>query len=284
MIFVDIIKHTEQEIKKTIENYKLCNKKEKVLVAVSGGKDSATTLYVLKKLGYNVEAFYLDLLIGDWSKKNQVAVQELCKLLKVKLHLVNIRDELGYSMCSIKGGIKSKERLSNCMICGVIKRYLLNKTARKLGAKKIATGHNLDDEIEVYFMNLLKANTDLLWGVGPQNGVIRDKKFVPRIKPLYFITNAETKKFTKTLKLPVVYEKCPCSTKAGIRNDARAMISEFEKKNKKIKKELIGNMLKTIEQNRPRKYWAISYCENCGEPSRNKVCKSCLLFEKMFKN
>ncbi|MDD4983363.1 MAG: ATP-binding protein [Candidatus ainarchaeum sp.] len=276
-------KQIEQEIKNTIEGYKLCNKKEKVLVALSGGKDSATTLYVLKKLGYNVEAFYLDLLIGDWSKKNLDATIKLCEKLKVKLHLVNIRDELGYSMCSIRGGIKSKEKLSNCMICGVIKRYLLNRKARELGAKKIATGHNLDDEIEVYFMNLLKANTDLLWGVGPQNGVTLDKKFVPRIKPLYFITNAETRKFTKALKLPVVYEKCPCSTKAGIRNDVRAMVLEFEKKNKKIKKELIKNMLELIKQNRPRKIGAIAYCEKCGEPSRNAVCKSCLLFEKMFK-
>jgi len=279
---MNIVKQVESTVKKTIKDYKLFNKKEKIFVALSGGKDSATALYVLKKLGYNVEAFYLNLHIGDWSDRNQKAAEDLCSLLKVNLHLVDLRKETGYSMCFIRGGIKSKEKMSNCLICGVIKRYLLNKKAREFGANKIVTGHNLDDEVEVYFMNLLKANIDLLWGMGPKNGVTQDKKLIQRIKPLYFITNAETRKFTGDLELPVVYEKCPCSTTAGIRNDVRAMVVDFEKNNKNIKKELINGLLEVVRNNKPKDAGNINYCEKCGEPSRNKICKSCSLFEKMF--
>jgi len=282
---VDIAKIVEKKVQETIDKYGLFTKKDKILVALSGGKDSVTVLYVLKKLGYEVDAFYLDLHIGDWSKKNLIAVQELCKLLAVKLTVVDIRAELGSSMCFIHKGIKSKKpNLSNCLICGVIKRSLLNKKARELGATKIATGHNLDDEVEVYFMNLFKYNSDLLWGMGPQNGVTRDKKFVPRIKPLYFVTNKETKEFTQELKLPVVYEKCPCSSTSGIRNDIRKMVQELEKENPNLKKELIEKLQEKIKNKNFKVSGKITYCEKCGEPARGKICKSCDLFSSLCKS
>ena len=95
------------------------------------------------------------MLIGDWSEKNLDNAQSFCRDHKIKLNVVNLRAEFGCSMCFMRSGIQKKVKLNNCMICGIIKRWLLNKKARDLEADKIVTGHNLDDAAETFMMNLL---------------------------------------------------------------------------------------------------------------------------------
>jgi len=136
---MDFTEQFERKVKNTIEKYNLVNKKDKILVACSGGKDSTTTLYLLHKFGYDVEALIIDLLIRKWSKNNLENVKKFCKEYKIKLHIINIRKEIGYSMCYIRSIIQSKKKLNNCTICGPIRRWLINKKARTLRATKLAT-------------------------------------------------------------------------------------------------------------------------------------------------
>ena len=147
----------ESKVKGTVERFELVKPGEKVLVACSGGKDSTTVLYLLKKLGCEVEGLYIDLLIGEYSQKNLENIQKFCEQEKIKLQVVNIREVLGSSMCFIRQKIP---QLKACTVCGVIKRWLLNKKARELGFSKIATGHNLDDQAETLLLQLLR-------GAGP---------------------------------------------------------------------------------------------------------------------
>ena len=111
----------EQKVKATIKKYKLCTKKERIIVACSGGKDSTTVLYLMKKFGYSVEALIIDLLIGKWSDKNLQNIKKFCQEQKIKLHEVNLREEFGCSMCFMRSGIQKKVKLNNCLICGIIK-------------------------------------------------------------------------------------------------------------------------------------------------------------------
>jgi|SRR3989339_506565 len=270
----------EQKVQNTIEQYQLCNKNDKVLVACSGGKDSTTTLYLLHKLGYNVEGLIIDLMIGDWSKRNLDNVKSFCAQQKIKLHIVDLRTEFGCSMCFLKSGIQSKTKLNNCLICGVIKRWLLNKKARELGASKIATGHNLDDGAETVLMNLLKGKLSLNLGMGPQTGVIKDTKFVPRIKPLYFCLNEEVKQYSLTKKFPVVYDPCPCSVE-GFRKKIRLNLKKLESDNSQIKLNIVNTFLGL--QDTLKKRFSVTenmvYCQFCGEPSRKETCKMCGLIK-----
>ena len=133
----------ETNVKQTLKKIKV-NKKERILVALSGGKDSTIVAYILKKFGYNIEGFHINLRMGNYSEKCLEVVKELCKQLEIKLYLYDIKKEMGGSMCYLRSAIQhSKKGLKNCAICGVIKKWILNKKARKLKADKIATGHNL---------------------------------------------------------------------------------------------------------------------------------------------
>ena len=271
----------ETKVKKTIKDYNLISKKDKIIVACSGGKDSTTVLYLLHKFGYKVEALTIDLLIGDWSKKNVENLKMFCKEHKIKLHIINLRQEIGSSICYVRSNIQEKSNLGNCTICGIIKRWLINKKARVFKADKIAIGHNLDDEAETILMNLLKGNPQLSICMGPKTYSTEHLKFVKRVKPLYFSSNADVKKYSKLKKFPVLYEPCPCSS-GVFRREIRNNLLNIEKVNKQAKLNIVKKFLKDLPQlKKNASKNKLIYCEICGEPSRNKVCRYCQMLKLM---
>jgi len=270
----DFINDFESKVKQTIKKYKLLDRKEKIIVAASGGKDSTTILYLLKKFGYNVSALYINLRLGKYSEDCLQAAKELCKQEKIKLHVIDIKKQFGMRMCNIRCGVQEKIKVSNCMVCGIVKKWLLNKEARRLKAGKIVTGHHLDDESQTIIMNFLQGNLMLGANSGPATGSINDRKFVPRVKPLYFISEKDIKKYSLLKKLRVVYEKCPCAV-SSLRIRTRGFLQD---KDEKVKLRIIGNFLKILpELKRKLIKEKLLYCKICEEPSRNEICKKCQL-------
>ena len=269
----------ESKVKETIKKYNLLKKSDKVIVAISGGKDSMTVLYLLKKFGYNVSALHINLEMGKWSEAHLANIRKFCSELKVPLHVYSVRKELGRSMCSIKSIVKSKAKLQDCTICGIIRRWMINRIARKLGATKIVTGHNLDDASQTVLMNYFKGNLFIGLNEGPYVGVISDKKFVQRVKPLYFIPEKEVELYSKSQKFPVIYERCPCVVGA-YRHKIRNMLDYIESKNKGIKENIVKSFLsllpllrKKVSTGKPL------YCKSCGEPGRNEICRACSIMQ-----
>jgi len=261
----------ESKVKQTLKKIKL-SKKEKIIVALSGGKDSSVVAYLMKKFGYNIDGFHIDLKIGKYSDDCLKAVKELCNSLGIKLHIYDMKKETGAGMCYLRSAVQSKKNLKNCAICGVVKKWILNKEVRKLKADKIATGHHLDDEAQTFLLNILKGSPELSANSGAVSKNSPDKKFIPRIKPLFHVPEKEIKKYSIEKKLPVNYAKCPCAIDS-YRIQVRKFMNTLSDKEKE---NIIKNSEKILKKLN-KKVSDVNYCEICGEPSRKKICKKCEL-------
>lgn len=266
----------EKKIRDALRKIKI-SKKSKIIVALSGGKDSTLVAHMLHKLGYHIEGFHIDLKIGKYSEDCLIKVREICKNLDIKLNLYDIKKEMGSSMCYLRSGIqqRSKGQIKNCAICGVIKKWIINKNVRRLKADYIATGHNLDDEAQTFLMNIMKGSPQLSANLGVVTKNISDKKFIPRIKPLFYIPEDEIRKYTKKLGLPVHYQGCPCAI-----DSYRIQVRKFlETLPNKDKLNIVNNFESLRGQIKKPENSIIKYCEACGEPARNALCKKCSLME-----
>lgn len=264
----------EKKVKDTIFKYRLLLKRDKIIVACSGGKDSIAVLYLLKKYGYDVSALILDLEIGKWSLRNLDNAAAFCRENDITLHRIFAKDELGCSIEHVMSCVKAKSGVENCTVCGVIKRWIINRKARELGADKLVTGHNLDDEAQNIFMNILKGNPMLSAGLGPKSGVGAQDMFVQRVKPLYFCTDAELRKYTEIMGFKILYSKCPLSS-AVFRRDIKNCLDDFEKSYPDVKRNIVRKYLEMKPALVKACRGKIKRCSVCGEAARGDVCKAC---------
>lgn len=270
----------ERVVADTIRDYRLMLPGDRVLVAVSGGKDSTALLYVLKKLGFDVEAVTVDVEIGCYTQENLRNIQSFCASQGVPLHVVSYREHFGGSVCYVKSVLDGKgHSFTSCTLCGVPRRYLINRVARELGFSKVALGHNLDDEAQVVLMNLLRNRMDLLARSGPLPGGARDPRLVPRIKPLYFVPERMVADYSRAMGFPVHYGRCPCSADAS-----RNIVREFlECSDAAVSRRVVSGLLSRLPALRSASIGTpVGSCERCGEPASGAACRTCQLLDILY--
>ena len=283
------LSYFEEKVFKTINKYNLIGRKDRIGVAASGGKDSLTVLYLTKKyleknniLTDSLFALAVDEGIHHYREKTLADLQKFCAEHKIRLEVVSYKQEFGHALDEAYPVINKGTNKKPCNICGVWRRYSLNKYARKLGATKVVTGHNLDDEAQAIIMNIFKANTSLTAHLGPISGVQEHDLFVPRVKPLYLCPEKEVKLYTILRGFLVQFAECPYAQE-GYRSQIQDMLNNFEAKYKGTKQGIVQSFLDMLPALKERKIHqsneSIKECTSCGEPAHGEICNACKFVE-----
>jgi len=274
----------EKRVRRTVRENKLVKGREKIAVAYSGGKDSAVTLFLINKIfgkSNPVEALLIDEGISKYRDKALKIAEDNCKKWGVGFKRAFFEKEFGFTMIEVMRQTGPKKLIgSTCAYCGVLRRQVMNKHAKEMGAGKLATGHNLDDESQSILMNVMDADITRFFRLGPMTQ--KTKGVVPRIKPLYLCPENEVIAFARIAGVKY-YEKqgCPFKWQAK-RNDFRSMVEDFESKYPGMMFSTV-RFLKQVKELAGKKVSGkkVFLCEKCGELCSAKVCKACKMAEKI---
>jgi uncharacterized protein (TIGR00269 family) len=269
-------KNLEERVREVIEAHNLLEEGEKVAVALSGGKDSVLTLHLLSRLqkdfGLELVAISIDEGINGYRGEGVDAARKNAGLLGIELVEKSFNDELGFKLDSI-----SELYQSACIPCGVFRRYLLNRTAGELGADKLATGHNLDDEIQSFLMSFARADFRRFPKFGPKLDKIHPG-LVPRIKPLWKIPEKDVGTWAILNGVEVHFAECPYSHRS-LRSKMKDFLNRMENKRPGTKMSILESFEKTFKFD--KKPVELIECNICGEPSSLRVCKACEMKEEV---
>ncbi len=251
-----------------------------VVVALSGGKDSSLALWCIYKYRElsSVEFALKAVTIDEGSPYRRHAIEaarSLCKELEVEHVLVNMRDYQGISVSDLLRLEHLPNKRSMCTYCGVLRRQTLNIVARKLGANKVVTGHNLDDIIQTFFMNMVRGDVNALARFLSRATPIRE--LIPRVRPLLMIREKEIAAFVAAKGITAHFGKCPMVR--GMRIRMRRALDELEVSSVGFKSKILPNMIKILDKARSDLSMRLNLhvCERCGEPSAERICKACQL-------
>jgi len=265
--FVEFEKYFIGRVRSVIDKYKV---KGKIAMALSGGKDSAAAFHVLRRLGFDIIPFYIDLNIPSYSEE-------------CKKYAMELAEEMGYSLAIVKladYGIDISKAKKKCSVCGTARRYLMNKFAFENECDYVATGHNLSDAITFAFNNLASVNILNFRGMKPVLEGKKDVRMVARFKPLYYLTDMDCMEYVRIHNIPYCTKTCPYSKNAPTL-EIKEWIHDMERKRHGI----MLNFAKSFEklEDAMKKEGEIKTCKICGYPSYGNVCKFCKLRMKYGK-
>lgn len=276
------IKYFEKKVLKTLRTYKMIEKGDVIVSALSGGKDSMTCLYLLhqfcKKQGIPVKALAIDEGIEAYREVTLQDAKHFCKTYAIPLTVLSFQKMFGFTLDTFL----KKNKMSACTACGIIRRYLINRGARELKATKVATGHNLDDEAQTLLMNQFKGNISLSAKLGPVTGALMHKQFIRRIKPLYFMTEKEVALYAVLKEFPVTFVECPNAVGA-YRLQLGEVLNTWEQKYPGTKQGIVHSfldVLPSLKKTFASEKKTIGTCEICGEPAAKMYCRTCALLDK----
>ncbi len=256
----------------------------RVAAALSGGKDSSTALYLTCKLARDLSLEVIPLLVDEgissYRPHTVKKARELAEMLGLELVEASFKEVFSFTLDELDKAIPPKAIRKTCTYCGVLRRRLLNTYARKLGAKVLVTGHNLDDLAQTYLMNLMRGDLYALAKLGPYTRPVREK-LIPRIRPLSRVSERESTAYAILSEIPFSLAECPYVS--GFRPKVRDLLNEMEAMHPGLKLGLVKHIeAKLIPKLREVYHIGerLRSCEICGEPTTTEVCKVCEMLDE----
>ena len=262
------------QVEKGIRRQKLFTHDDRILVALSGGKDSLALMYELKRLDYDVTGLHIDLGIPGSSPAARAAVEAFCAAHALPLIVKEMEAE-GLAIPLVKARL----RRPVCSACGKIKRHYFNRVALEQGFTALATGHNLDDEIARLFSNTLRWDTAYLSDQGP---LLEEESghggFARKVKPLWRLSEFETANYAFLRGIDYHFAPCPYSKGASFTFHKKVWAD--------IEEAMPGRKLDFyqgfLERGRPVFAGAaqeagdpLRSCASCGMPTSHETCGVC---------
>lgn len=277
-----LVESVEKKFRSTISEYELIKPGDKVISAVSGGRDSLSCLRLLADYSeyrdVEVIALTIDEGISGYRDGGVKQSRNVAGNLGVVHRLVRFKDIFGKSldeMAELSNRIGGPD---TCTLCGILRRSLLNQASRELGADKLAIAHNLDDVVQTVLLNYLRGDLSRLYRLKPKSG--GREGFVPRIKPLREIPEKEVAIYSMLRGLGGQASECPYI--GGMRSEVRSFLNEMEWEHPTTK----FRVLRMFDRIRPHlpvnpEDVELGECEICGEPSTGDLCRACELLDSM---
>jgi uncharacterized protein (TIGR00269 family) len=263
------LRHVRTQVERAIDAHDMLGPEDRVLVAVSGGKDSLALWDVLLELGYRADGLYLGLGIGDYSTRSGEVVRAFARERGATLIEVDLAEAYGFDVPT--AGRKGSR--STCAVCGLSKRYVFNRAARENGYGVIATGHNLDDEAATLLGNTLRWQTDYIARQFPV--LPAEEGFARKVKPLYRLSELETAAYAFLRGIEYVVEECPLVA-GNTQLRYKEAMNRLEATSPGTKAQFFLSYLdraaplfatQDVAELRP--------CERCDQPTTGRFCAFC---------
>jgi cytoplasmic tRNA 2-thiolation protein 1 len=267
---------------KTISKYNMIQNNELVAVAVSGGKDSLALLDVINQMAathnFRIKAITIDEGIPGYRNEALEIVQAFCAKLNVE-HKVFSYKELFDLTLDEALDLRGNEKTSSCSICGTLRRRAIDHAAKDIGADIIATGHNLDDMLQTFVINMLSGDTNKIGWMDPDTS----SNSLRKIKPFCEIYESEIVFYAFTNNIPFQTEPCPHMNE-GIRTEIREFLNSLECQHSGIKNNLYQSIIKVSQIVKDTNYKQKIICEKCGNQCTGKICSVCNMVLRLKEN
>lgn len=267
---------------KTISKFNMIKNNELVAVAVSGGKDSLALLKIMQEMSlshnFRIKAVTIDEGIPGYRDEALEIVEKFCSELNVEHKVYSYRELFELTLDQALD-LRENKKTSSCTICGTLRRRAVDHAAKDVGASVIATGHNLDDTLQTFVINMLSGDTNKIGWMNPDTSANTLRK----IKPFCEIYEEEIVFYAFTNSIPFQSEPCPHMSE-GIRTEIREFLNSLERDHSGIKNSLYQSVIKLSEIVKESNHKQKTVCEKCGNECTGNVCSVCNMVLKLKEN